>query len=103
MAEAGLEVIRLPAVDGRTLSRDDIQRNSTATAAFLQPRGVIGCYLSHRKFWQTVVDKNLDSAIIFEDDIQLVDDFKSKLLKSLTKIEKGDPYDVIFLGAIGKE
>jgi GR25 family glycosyltransferase involved in LPS biosynthesis len=21
---------------------------------FLQPRGVIGCYLSHRKFWQMV-------------------------------------------------
>lgn len=102
MKQHGLIVERIPAVDGRTLTKDDLRLVSTRIAAFLQPRGVIGCYLSHRKFWQMVVDRNLDSAIIFEDDIQLVDDFKTKLIMNLRSMNQSEPYDVLFLGAIGR-
>ena len=34
-------------------------------------KGQIGCYLSHRKAWQAIVDQKLDYAIIFEDDFNL--------------------------------
>ena len=47
----------------------DLMANSTFLARYLQPRGVIGCYLSHRTFWQLTVDRNYSSAIIVEDDI----------------------------------
>jgi len=30
--------------------------------------GEIGCYLSHRKVWQAIVDQSLDFAIVLEDD-----------------------------------
>jgi len=32
-------------------------------------RGEIGCFLSHRKAWQEIVDRGLDAAVIVEDDV----------------------------------
>ena len=104
MSEQGLEVERLSAVDGKKLTDAEMQTHSTKMAAFLQPRGVIGCYLSHKKFWQMVVDRNLDSAIIFEDDVRLVNNFKDTLRNYLERlrVEGNKPYDVLLLGAIGR-
>lgn len=59
--------------------------------------------MSHRKFWQSVVDLNLSSAIVFEDDIHLVDDFKPKLMQNIQRLHQDNiTYDVLLLGAIGK-
>lgn len=106
MREAGLEVQRFPAVDGRQLSIEELRRESTRIATFLQPRGVIGCYLSHKRFWNMVVDQDLDAAIVFEDDVELVDGFKEKLLSNMLKLRAEKPedqdFDVILLGAIGR-
>ena len=52
MDEAGLTVQRFDAIDGRELSKEELRKVSTSLAMFLQPRGVLGCYLSHRAFWQ---------------------------------------------------
>ena len=100
----GLQAERLPAVDGKNLTDAEMRTHSTKLAAFLQPRGVIGCYLSHKKFWQMVVDRNLDSAIIFEDDVRLIDNFKGRLQDFLQRLiaEGSKPYDVLLLGAIGR-
>lgn len=100
----GLIVERMPAVDGRSLSLKELQQVSTQFARFFQPRGVLGCYLSHRKFWQTVIDRNLTSAIILEDDVRLVEKFQEKLESQLELLNIGvnRSYDVIFLGAIGR-
>jgi GR25 family glycosyltransferase involved in LPS biosynthesis len=50
-----------------------------------------------------VVDRNLDSAIIFEDDVRLVDNFKDTLQTYLQRLEtEGNSYDVLLLGAIGR-
>ena len=102
-----LKVHRFPAVDGRELSSEEILSKSNSLAAFLQPRGVIGCYLSHRKFWQNVVDNDLEYAIVFEDDVQLVPNFKQLLVSQLKNIsslpDKNSQYfDVLLLGAIGR-
>lgn len=105
MKKAGLDdiAVRLPAVDGRELSRADLLKVSTKIATFLQPRGVIGCYLSHRKFWQLVVDNQYESAIVFEDDVQLVPNFKEILTNNLIDVvEKNTTFDVLLLGAIGR-
>jgi GR25 family glycosyltransferase involved in LPS biosynthesis len=90
------------------LSSEELILNSTKIANFLIPRGVIGCYLSHRKFWQLVVDKNLPSAIVFEDDVHLANNFKGNLLEYLNVVENEKKknsvldYDVLLLGAIGR-
>ena len=99
MKDAELDVERLPGVDGRTLTSKELNSVSTKIGTFFQPRGVIGCYLSHRRFWQYVVDRNYSSAIIFEDDVRLIPGFKNKLTTSLQKLENDKlDYDVIFLG-----
>ena len=102
------KINRLSAVDGKLLSAEELKLNSTKIANFLIPRGVIGCYLSHRKFWQLVVDKNLPSAIVFEDDVHLANNFKGNLLEYLNVVENEKKknyvldYDVLLLGAIGR-
>mmetsp|Transcript_1923 Transcript_1923/g.1726 ORF Transcript_1923/g.1726 Transcript_1923/m.1726 type:complete len:368 (-) Transcript_1923:104-1207(-) len=93
---------RLPAVDGRALPIKELLSNSTRIAAFFQPRGVLGCYLSHRKFWQLVVDRNYSQAIVFEDDVRLADGFIHSLTNQLIELTNNRiEYDVAFLGAIG--
>lgn len=36
--------------------------------------GAIGCYLSHISLWQYMVEKNIPAMIIYEDDVDFVDD-----------------------------
>jgi hypothetical protein len=116
MEAAGLtsdQFTRLSAVDGRALSVEELRNQSTKLAMYLQPRGVIGCYLSHRRFWQLVVDQRLPRAIVLEDDIVLVEGFTDKLRTNLQAADEeqaqeqgeadGDAYDVLFLGAIGEK
>lgn len=99
MTAAELQVERLPGIDGRTLTKAQLKLMSTQISVFFQPKGVIGCYLSHRKFWQYVVDRNYSSAIIFEDDVRLIPDFKNKLEYSLQRLNEDNlQYDIVFLG-----
>eukprot|EP01039_Chlorochromonas_danica_P000430 gene431-464_t len=102
VVKQGLEVTRLPAVDGKNLPSSTLAKETTMLARMFQPKGVLGCYLSHRKFWQLVVDSNLTEAIVFEDDIQLVDNFREKLLENLRDLNRSEKFDVILLGAIGR-
>jgi len=101
------ELNRLPAIDGRKLSEKDLMANSTFLARYLQPRGVIGCYLSHRTFWQLTVDRNYSSAIIVEDDIHLIDGFRDQLQVAMNNLCEESvcgegPVDVALLGALGR-
>lgn len=68
---------RVSAVDGRALSQveldaflaDDFTGYYKALTA-----AELGCYLSHRKCWQHIVDHHLDYAVILEDDFLMVED-----------------------------
>jgi GR25 family glycosyltransferase involved in LPS biosynthesis len=102
LEQAGLQAHRFPAVDGKLLSAEELRNSTTALSRFFQPPGVIGCYLSHRKFWQLVIDQQIPEAIILEDDVQLVDNFKEKLHQHLQQLNRTDSYDVILLGGIGR-
>lgn len=65
------------AVDGQTLNLENIGYNKDKAIKYLKREmssGEIGCYLSHMNIYQEVVDKNLPYALIFEDDITIIDD-----------------------------
>lgn len=78
LRELGIEFERIEAVDGASISENDL-------AAFKAPdysayykklsRAEFGCYLSHRKCWQLICERNLDNAIILEDDFSLKPEF----------------------------
>ncbi|MFK5997771.1 MAG: glycosyltransferase family 25 protein [Rhodobacterales bacterium] len=63
------------AVDGALLSDNEIKTCYT-DAPFLEPTypfglnaGEIGCFLSHRRAWQKIVDQDLAAGLVFEDDV----------------------------------
>ena len=75
--DAPLDAVIIDAVDGATLSQAEINAVYT-TQALHQPKypfklnaGEIGCFLSHRKAWQYIIDQQLSAALIFEDDLTI--------------------------------
>jgi hypothetical protein len=62
------------AVDGRAMTPDEIA--SVYRPRLYRPRypfalgpGEIGCFLSHRRVWREIVERNLDAGLIVEDDV----------------------------------
>jgi GR25 family glycosyltransferase involved in LPS biosynthesis len=58
--------------------------------------GMKGCALSHMSIFQKVLENNYQSVLILEDDVEIADDFDSRLYDAYKSIP-GD-YDVIYLG-----
>ncbi|RJE72298.1 glycosyl transferase family 25 [Pseudoalteromonas sp. MSK9-3] len=68
---------RLSGVYGKSLTQEELARHYSHTLNLKKyhralSQGEIGCYLSHRKAWQAIVDRQLDYAIIIEDDFKIV-------------------------------
>ncbi|HVW54671.1 MAG TPA: glycosyltransferase family 25 protein [Rhizobiaceae bacterium] len=64
----------IDAVDGNKLTREEIaavfRRNLHRPGYPFEVRPTeIGCFLSHRKAWQTILDRKLDAGLIVEDDV----------------------------------
>lgn len=99
------EVHRFSAVDGRKFTQQDLESNTTTLGRLFQPKGVLACFLSHRTFWQYVIDNDLDRAIIMEDDLVLVPGFREGLVKAIGELDSlpntDNNVDVLLLGAIG--
>jgi glycosyl transferase family 25 len=65
----------LDAVDGRAMSEAEIDAVYSRKSMhaphypFEMTVGEIGCFLSHRKAWQAIVDSGLDAGLVIEDDV----------------------------------
>ncbi|MBQ4860276.1 glycosyltransferase family 25 protein [Pseudoalteromonas sp. MMG013] len=75
--QQSLSFERISGVYGKSLSYDELHRHYSTNLNSKKyhralSQGEIGCYLSHRKAWQTIVDRKLDYAIVIEDDFKLV-------------------------------
>ena len=75
MEKIGLKFQRVSAVDGKAIDLSAVARPWLAKW-YIGRRlvaGAVGCFLSHRKIWQEMQDKNIPQALIFEDDASLVE------------------------------
>ncbi|KAF3981174.1 MAG: glycosyltransferase family 25 protein [Methylococcales symbiont of Hymedesmia sp. n. MRB-2018] len=84
-----LAVEFIDAVDGRLLSATEINSVYSEEQAMKNLRrpmtkGEIGCALSHKLIYQKMIDDDIETALIFEDDIQ----FDNALLSCLAEIDK---------------
>ena len=76
---------RLSAVDGRVLNKREKEDLLEKGGYFWDwiahdmTGGEIGCFLSHRKFWQRVVSSDSEFCFVLEDDMQLSPDILSFL------------------------
>lgn len=80
----GLSFTRIQAVEGKTLSKDYLQSllpplYSGMKVDFLGQLidTEVGCFLSHKKCWQALLDSTEQWALIMEDDIELSSDAMS--------------------------
>lgn len=84
---------RLP-VPARVVDAADGAKLDEATACSVYRRNIhqphypfelrqteIACFLSHRKCWQEIVDRDLDAGLIVEDDVEPDDQLFAKTLK----------------------
>lgn len=63
--DLGLEAEILPAIEGAKIERSTLGPGAEPHLS----AGEIGCYLSHLRFWQIVVERRLEHAIVLEDDV----------------------------------
>lgn len=90
-AAAGLNPDRLDAVHGQELTDADRraiyspQLNAAQYHKALRP-GEIGCYASHLKAWQRLVDSRSATMAVFEDDIDIDDDLP-QVLEAVARLE----------------
>jgi glycosyl transferase family 25 len=78
--ELGLPFELIEAVDGRNLTPQELAALYSAERAITYSRrelapGEVGCCLSHLKLYRRMVDKNIDEALILEDDVIIHADF----------------------------
>jgi glycosyl transferase family 25 len=69
----GLSLTYIGGVDGRMLSDEEVREHYDDEAARKRygrslSRGQLGCALSHRQIYADIVDRQLDRALILEDD-----------------------------------
>ena len=58
--------------------------------------GELGCFLSHQKIWNKVINEDIENCLILEDDIFFHLKFQEILDKNINVF---DTYDIVFLGA----
>jgi glycosyl transferase, family 25 len=69
-AAAGVDMTRLPAVDGLTLSAAEFDRVHPPQPHLRRmTRSEVACFLSHRKAWEQICQGAADYGAVFEDDI----------------------------------
>ncbi len=75
LARIGLPATFVPAVNGRSLPAAERARYDPARALRVYGKPMldaeIGCYLSHYRLWQRLLDEGLEAALILEDDIEI--------------------------------
>ena len=81
-ARLGLPFERVPAVDGRMLSEEEIAAR-VAARPFKRDltRGEVGCFLSHRRCWEIIAKGRDRHVAVFEDDVLISDSIKEVLGK----------------------
>lgn len=95
LAGQSLPFTRIDAVNGKALDastkRALIDRHANRHH-FYRPLsdGEIGCYLSHQKCWQALLDSNQDYALILEDDFRAVGCIKSAMAAATANMQQVD-------------
>ncbi|XP_071980637.1 inactive glycosyltransferase 25 family member 3 isoform X2 [Engystomops pustulosus] len=97
----------LDAVDGRALNSSDIKKlGVNLLPGFYDPfsgrtltKGEVGCFLSHYKIWQEIVDRQLEVTLVFEDDVRFESYFKRKMIRLLNDVRTAElEWDLIYIG-----
>lgn len=87
---------RKAGIDVEFVAAFDTQLNRVRHQNMQYRVGHLGCYLSHLRLMEEVRRQDVSPAIVFEDDVQLADDFKNKLDEALLTLP--DDWEVALIG-----
>lgn len=105
--EAGVSATIVDAVDG-----DAIELQSEIKKLGVEPMpgydghkshgislttGEVGCFMSHFAIWKYMVDNQIPSAMILEDDFDFQEDFSRRLGEYLEEA-RHEPWDLMYIG-----
>ncbi|CAB3365137.1 Hypothetical predicted protein [Cloeon dipterum] len=105
--QLGIEAINVEAVDGRQLNESLLESMGIRMLPNYEDpyhkrpltMGEIGCFLSHYKVWQKVVEDNLGQVLVLEDDIRFENFFRSKLTHLMAELSSLDfSWDLVYVG-----
>lgn len=87
LEQAGIEYTLFPAIDARKMKIVGVDEKN---------QGLVGCFLSHFFILQEAVINNYKKIVVFEDDIIMVDNFKSKYEEAISQIS--NKWQMLYLG-----
>lgn len=106
--ELGVEPKLVAAVDGQELTKEylaalDIKQCANYRDPYSlrdMTYGEIGCFMSHYKVWEDVVQHGYQKVVVFEDDIRFEPYFRIKVENLMTELKYADipQWDLIYLG-----
>ncbi len=87
------------AVDGQKLVINDDILNLFKDNDFGSKKGVVGCALSHYEIWKNlIIDTKYENYLVFEDDVELCDNFLFKFNHVLKLLNDKPDWDIVYLG-----
>ncbi|XP_061605177.1 procollagen galactosyltransferase 1 [Phyllopteryx taeniolatus] len=95
------------AVDGKALNISDVQAMGIhMLPGYNDPyhgrpltKGELGCFLSHYNIWNEIVERDLLTSLVIEDDLRFEVFFKRRLMYLMSEIEdEGLDWDLIYIG-----
>jgi len=94
----GIKTNLVEGVNGKKLSKEEINNNTTFFGSLFTPLSVIGIAMAHIKVWKLFLESKAKYAIIFEDDVVFEDNFKERMDKVLKNTP--DNFDMLYLGCL---
>lgn len=110
--ESGIKkkkLIKFHAIDGNTIDLKTIPMTQLAILEMKQldtigfrykhyqlTRGAIGCYLSHVKIWENIIDSGVKQALIFEDDANPPKDVYKDIKETMNNVP--EDWDIVLFG-----
>jgi GR25 family glycosyltransferase involved in LPS biosynthesis len=94
--DQNLEFIRYPGIDGKSYKFNSKELQMFKNADFMNYTNYLQCmgnFLSHWNIWYKIIEKNLDYAIVFQDDIAIIPNFKEEIQKIILNL----PEDTEFI------
>ncbi len=92
-----VQVVPWAGTDGRKIDKKEWLQKGWIKDRHLR-RGQLGCFDSHLRIWRSVVEQNLDQAIIFEDDVGIEVHHLPYVDRALANLQAHDPdWDVFYL------
>uniref|UniRef100_A0A8V1AAQ8 procollagen galactosyltransferase n=1 Tax=Gallus gallus TaxID=9031 RepID=A0A8V1AAQ8_CHICK len=95
------------AVDGKAMNSSEVEAlGIKMLPGYKDPyhgrpltKGELGCFLSHYRVWEEIVERGLGKSVVFEDDLRFEIFFKRRLMNLMYDLEEeGLGWDLIYIG-----